>query len=329
MEKWQREGHDSFGAWRRADQKRRDDEKKAARADAAAAAAAAPLLPPPPQPVVIAMPIPEGVRDVRVKDVRGCPGPTCSLSGVTGCSLYGTKHVHCKRVRVATVPIASVVRLLPIPVTPTTVTETDGMAGSPPRQKLGTLYERVDVTPGGSRVHTLERTTPRGSRLTTTYTSPAAAPNASREYRHTASGQLNLSDASRAAKARGKRKAGIPPAPHAQRQRRSLSPLPSDADSEPEFEAACESVCNCASGVGPDSRFTCAACRKRRIQAAEAQNAECKCGTGECVRCKCRLAAAAANSTESGFAASVVFSGFSSKVKRNLLNKWRSDMWGE
>ena len=174
MEKWQREGYDSFGAWRRADQKRRDDEKKAARADAAAAAAAAPLLPPPPQPVVLAMPIPEGVRDVRVKDVRGCPGPTCSLTGVTGCSLYGTKHVHCKRVRVATVPIASVVRLLPIPVTPTTVTETDGMAGSPPRQKLGTLYERVDVTPGGSRVHTLERTTPRGSRLT--FPCPGPAP---------------------------------------------------------------------------------------------------------------------------------------------------------
>lgn len=249
MEKWQRDGYDSFGAWRRADQKRRDDAKKAARADAkkaaradaAAGAATAPPLPLPPQPVVLAIPIPKDVQDVTVR--QSCPGPTCSA--------YGTLHSHQKRVRVAKVPIASVVRQLATPVAATSVTLTDPDVASPPRRQLGISYERVEVTPGGSRIHTLERTTPRGSMLTASYTSPTRypgylSPNAS--HRYTASGaswwsQLNLSDASRAAAARGKRKAGIPPALHAQRVQRKRSPPSPPPAAEVEAECDCGDRC--------------------------------------------------------------------------------------
>ena len=212
MEKWQREGFDSFKAWRLADQKRRDDAKRAARA-AAAAARSPPL---PPQPVALAMPF---AADARVVSVRHfCPGITCTI--------YGTAHSHIKRVRVAEVPIASMVRQLEVPIAPTTVTVTDPDVDSPPRRKLGTSHETVEVTPNGSREHTLERTTPRGSRISTKYKSPPQYPTAEEPaapYRYSPGGSSlwpRLSDASRAAQARGKRKAGVAPMLHAQRQPR-------------------------------------------------------------------------------------------------------------
>jgi hypothetical protein len=209
MEKWQLDGFDSFGEWRRADQKRRDDAKKAARA------AAAPLPPPPLRAVALAMPVAADARDVCV--LASCPGSTCSG--------HGTAHVHHKRVRLAAVPMTPVVGQLATPIMPTTVTLTDPEAQSPPRrqlQKSGELLEHVEVTPGGSRMHHLERTTPRGTQLTAQYKSPKGVPDAgvSWERSRDAYQKLRLSDASRSALACKKRKAGIPPALHAQRQPR-------------------------------------------------------------------------------------------------------------
>ena len=209
MEKWQRDGFDSFGEWRRADQKRREDAKKAARA------AAAPLPPPPLRAVALAMPVAADARDVCV--LASCPGSTCSG--------HGTAHVHRKRVRLADVPMTPVVGILTTPIMPTTVTLTDPEARSPPRRQLqtsGELLEHVEVTPGGSRMHHLERTTPRGTQLTAQYKSPKGVPDAgvSWERSRDAYQKLRLSDASRSALACKKRKAGIPPALHAQRQPR-------------------------------------------------------------------------------------------------------------
>lgn len=207
MEKWQRDGFNSFGEWRRADQKRRDDAKKVARA------AAAPLPPPPLRAVALAMPVAADARDVCVS--ASCPGSTCSL--------HGTAHVHRKRVRLADVPMTPVVGLLATPIMPTAVTLTDPEAQSPPRRQLQkSLLEYVEVTPGGSRVHHLERTTPRGTQLSAQYKSPKGVPDAgvSWERSRDAYQKLRLSDASRSALACKKRKAEIPPALHAQRQPR-------------------------------------------------------------------------------------------------------------
>ena len=236
MERWQRDGYESFGAWRRADQKRRDDAKREARA---AAAAAAPSHAPPPLAVTLAMPLAPGARDACVMDT--CPGKTCTQ--------YGTTHCHRKCVRIATTPTAPVVGLLTAPVAALTFTITDpdkqmamAMAMQPdapkqlaphirapladkmassPQQYRG-YQEHVQVTPGGSRVHKMERVTPHGTRLTTEYTSPAgastggyaataryewlvaAAPGDFSKPQH----PLALSDRSRAAQSRAKRKLG-------------------------------------------------------------------------------------------------------------------------
>ena len=150
MEKWQREGFESFGAWRRADQKRRDDAKRAARA-------LPEVRPSPPQPVTMAMPIAADAQEVYVR--TGCPwGSTCTL--------HGRAHSHRRRVRLAKVPLALVVQQLAAPVPPTTVMLTDPDVASPPRRQIaatGQVHDMVELTPGGSRVHRLERMTPRGS----------------------------------------------------------------------------------------------------------------------------------------------------------------------
>jgi hypothetical protein len=88
-----------------------------------------------------------------------------------------------------------------------------------PQQFCG-LRERVDVTPGGSRVHTLERTTPRGTVLTASYTSPAGGRVADQQHpllhprgtRDSSEPQhlLALSDASRQAASRARRDSGVP-----------------------------------------------------------------------------------------------------------------------
>ena len=213
MEKWQRDGFDSFGAWRRADQKRRDDARRAARA-----AAASPT-PPPPLAMALAMPIATDARDVDV---------LASCSGIT-CSGHGTAHVHRKRVRLASVPVAPVVGQVATPVMPLTVTLTDPEAQSPPRrqlQKSGELLERVEVTSSGSRVHHFERMTARGSRLTAEYRSPKGMPDpgVSWERSRDAYAKLRLSDTSRSAHARMKRKAGIFATAQPQAQVRSRVP---------------------------------------------------------------------------------------------------------
>ena len=213
MEKWQRDGFDSFGAWRRADQKRRDDARRAA-----LAAAASPKTPPP-LAMALAMPIAADARDVYV--LASCPGITCSG--------HGTAHVHQKRVRLASVPVAPVVGQVATPVMPLTVTLTDPEAQSPPRrqlQKSGELLERVEVTSSGSRVHHLERMTPRGSRLTAEYRSPKGMPDpgVSWERSRDAYAKLRLSDTSRSAHAHMKRKAGIPATAQPQAQVRERVP---------------------------------------------------------------------------------------------------------
>ena len=193
MEKWQRQGFESFRAWRLAEQKRRDDAKKAARAEAARPSPA-PLLA-----VALAMPVAPGTRDACVLD--SCPGSTC-----TG---HGTAHAHRKRVRLASVPFASVVGQLPTPIVPLTVTMTDPEArhGDPRRhlEKTGEILESVELTPGGSRVHRLERTTPRGTRRTAEYSSPKGEPEPGDTEecpRDAACRRLRLSSPSRAAQAR-------------------------------------------------------------------------------------------------------------------------------
>ena len=109
-----------------------------------------------------------------------------------------------------------------------------------PQQFRG-LRERVDVTPGGSRVHTLERTTPRGTVLTTSYTSPAGGRAADQQHplyhprgtRDSSEPQhlLALSDASRQAASRARRDSGVPAGPRAKRavfeREREQSSLPS------------------------------------------------------------------------------------------------------
>ena len=65
------------------------------------------------------------------------------------------------------------------------------------------LQENVQLTPQGSRVHKLERVTPRGTRLVAEYSSPHGD-------RHKAFQKLRLSDRSMAAQARKRRKAGVP-----------------------------------------------------------------------------------------------------------------------
>lgn len=68
------------------------------------------------------------------------------------------------------------------------------------------LQENVELTPHGSRVHKLERTTPRGSRLMAEYTSP----HSNQFARYEALQKLRLSTRSVTAQARKRRKAGVP-----------------------------------------------------------------------------------------------------------------------
>ena len=65
------------------------------------------------------------------------------------------------------------------------------------------LQDNVVLTPQGSRVHIMERTTPGGTRLTAEYTSPY-------EGRGDALDKLRLSERSMTAQARKRRKAGVP-----------------------------------------------------------------------------------------------------------------------
>ena len=65
------------------------------------------------------------------------------------------------------------------------------------------LQDNVVLTPQGSRVHIMERTTPGGTRLTAEYTSPNGA-------RGEAWAKLRLSERSMTAQARKRRKAGVP-----------------------------------------------------------------------------------------------------------------------
>ena len=230
LEKWQRDGFESFGAWRRADQKRRDDAKRAARA-----AASAPSPSPSPLAVALAMPFASGAREVNV--MHTCPST---------CTLRGKPHCHTKRVRIASTPIAPVIGQLVTPVAPLTLTITDpdmvvtlalqpdaprhlaphiqaplalATRESSPRAHFRGSQEHIQVTPGGSRVHKMERATPRGTRLTAEYTSPAgtsvggfensaryewlvaAAPGDLSKPQH----PLALSDRSRAAQSRAKK----------------------------------------------------------------------------------------------------------------------------
>ena len=64
------------------------------------------------------------------------------------------------------------------------------------------LQDNVVLTPQGSRVHIMERTTPGGTRLTAEYTSPNG--------RYEALDKLRLSERSMTAQARKRRKAGVP-----------------------------------------------------------------------------------------------------------------------
>ena len=66
------------------------------------------------------------------------------------------------------------------------------------------VHEHVVLSPRGSRVHKLERTTPRGTRLSTEYSSPNGD-------RWEALQKLRLSAAWITAQARKRRKAGVPP----------------------------------------------------------------------------------------------------------------------
>ena len=151
--------------------------------------------------------------------VAACPayGNHTAAYGTSMCTAYGTAHKHRKRVRLASVPVASLLGQLAIPVTPLTVTQTDPNPPTPPRRQLeesGQLHERVEVTPGGSRAHMLERTTPGGTTRTATYTSPGGWND-----RTLAMEKLQQCDKSRAAQARAMRKAGVPAAPQAKRDR--------------------------------------------------------------------------------------------------------------
>ena len=255
MEKWQRDGFESFGAWRRADQKRRDDAKRDAKR-AARAAAAAPSPPPLAVHVVLAKPFAAGTREVNdvywQTRIHGC----CS---------------HHKRVRIADVAFAPVVGPVVMPITPLTLTATDykmamtlerprgedapkqlapllikkalsaaaaaadyaGAVGvfeeswanqlephmqmpsaalrqtqSSPKAQFRGYQEHIQVTPGGSRVHKIERTTPGGTHLTAEYTSPVGV-SAHEAYliragRHMMKPDLALSVRSRSAESRRK-----------------------------------------------------------------------------------------------------------------------------
>ena len=65
------------------------------------------------------------------------------------------------------------------------------------------LQDHVVLTPRGSRVYIMERTTPGGTRLTAEYTSPNGT-------RYEALDKLRLSERSMTAQARKRRKAGVP-----------------------------------------------------------------------------------------------------------------------
>ena len=154
--------------------------------------------------------------------VAACPHQAWyEWNGGSKCTLYGTAHSHRKRVRLASMPVASLLGQLATPVAPLTVTMTDSDPPTPPRRQLeksGQLHERVEVTPGGSRAHMLERTTPGGTTRTATYTSPRSPPGGWND-RTLAMEKLQQCDKSRAAQARAMRKAGVPAAPQAKRDR--------------------------------------------------------------------------------------------------------------
>ena len=106
---------------------------------------------------------------------------------------------------VAPLALALAMPLAPLPAASLAAAEL--LAPTSPRpvelEHFRGLQDHVVLTPRGSRVHNMERTTPGGTRLTAEYTSPNGA-------RGEAWAKLRLSERSMTAQARKRRKAGVP-----------------------------------------------------------------------------------------------------------------------
>ena len=101
------------------------------------------------------------------------------------------------------IPLAVLVRV-PLPAAPLAAEPQAPTSPRPVQVEMWRgLQESVVMSPRGSRVHKLERTTPRGTRLVAEYTSPNGD-------RREALQKMRLSAGSMAAQARKRRKAGVP-----------------------------------------------------------------------------------------------------------------------
>ena len=144
-ELWQRQGFESFGDWRRASERARKAAKKAAAATKATAAALAPAaLAPTLAPTLAPM----------------AAEPPCNV-----------EQDSPKPVRVKWQPLQQL-----DPPSPNCVNSPWAVEKLP-----GTLHEHVDMTPGGSRTHTIKHTSPSGTTRCEGYVSPAGARQALEE----------------------------------------------------------------------------------------------------------------------------------------------------
>ena len=158
MELWQRQGFESFGAWRRATESARRAAKKAA----------------------------------------SLPAPTASAVNAAASPSWSSRRPPIMTQSLLWEPVQP----LSPPSAPNSPVQLKPSAGLLP----GGVHEHVQVTPHGSRVHTMKHTSPGGTMRVEQYVSPAGIPQLSREER--CAWRLSVAAARREAAAAREEEAG-------------------------------------------------------------------------------------------------------------------------